>query len=362
MKFQCALPVIIVLALAMGCSDQGTQGPDIVAPEQLGIVSLSFSDAPAEITTVVARLTRPGHTPRELQLTISDSGQSASGNFNNVAIGLWRLRVEALDDGGAVRYAGETNVEVLPQQVSQVTLHLLPTSGGIHIVVTWGSLPIPGLVAYYPFNGNANDASGNGNHGLVHGAVLTADRHGNPNKAYLFDGIDDMITIPSSPSLNPVNQLTITLWVRVDSITDNYTTVLHKGGPIQHNPWRANREYYVELKDASQPNYLFKVFSAGDGQGEHGMFSTHISPARQWVFVATVINRTTHSMRIYVNGVFSGETFDPYTSFNNNNHPLTLGRDVEDWPHSPLMGALDEVRIYNRALTQTEIHSLYTMD
>jgi hypothetical protein len=48
-----------------------------------------------------------------------------------------------------------------------------------------------GLVAHYPFNGNANDESGNGNHGTVHGAKLTQDRFGNPNSAYYFDGIDD---------------------------------------------------------------------------------------------------------------------------------------------------------------------------
>ena len=49
------------------------------------------------------------------------------------------------------------------------------------------------LVAYYPFNGNANDESGNGNNGVVHGATLTFDRFGNPNRAYHFNGIDNFI-------------------------------------------------------------------------------------------------------------------------------------------------------------------------
>ena len=53
-----------------------------------------------------------------------------------------------------------------------------------------------GLVAYYPFNGNADDESGNGNHGTVNGATLTIDRFGNENSAYSFDGIDDYIDIP----------------------------------------------------------------------------------------------------------------------------------------------------------------------
>ena len=49
-------------------------------------------------------------------------------------------------------------------------------------------VPTDGLVAYYPFNGNANDESGNGNHGTVNGATLTTDRDGNENSSYSFDG------------------------------------------------------------------------------------------------------------------------------------------------------------------------------
>ena len=50
-----------------------------------------------------------------------------------------------------------------------------------------------GLVVWYPFSGNANDQSGNGNHATVYGATLTADRFGNPNSAYWFDGVNDYI-------------------------------------------------------------------------------------------------------------------------------------------------------------------------
>jgi hypothetical protein len=50
-----------------------------------------------------------------------------------------------------------------------------------------------GLMVHYPFNGNANDESGSGNHGTVYGATPTEDRFGNPNSAYYFDGIDNYI-------------------------------------------------------------------------------------------------------------------------------------------------------------------------
>ena len=50
-----------------------------------------------------------------------------------------------------------------------------------------------GLVAWYPFDGNASDMSGNGNNGTVYGATLSTDRHGQANKAYSFDGVDDWV-------------------------------------------------------------------------------------------------------------------------------------------------------------------------
>ena len=54
-------------------------------------------------------------------------------------------------------------------------------------------VPTNGLVGWWPFNGNANDESGNGNHGTVNGATLAADRNGNAGKAYSFDGVNDGI-------------------------------------------------------------------------------------------------------------------------------------------------------------------------
>src|SRR6266480_3163043 len=60
-----------------------------------------------------------------------------------------------------------------------------------------------GLVAYYPFNGNANDQSGNNNNPFFNNAVLTSDRNGNPNSAYYFNGTNSYMQIPNSASLNP---------------------------------------------------------------------------------------------------------------------------------------------------------------
>ena len=70
-----------------------------------------------------------------------------------------------------------------------------------------------GLVAWYPFDGNASDMSGNGNHGTVNGATLSTDRHGQTNKAYQFDGVDDFIIITANSSLNIVAAGSLSFWM-----------------------------------------------------------------------------------------------------------------------------------------------------
>ncbi len=73
-------------------------------------------------------------------------------------------------------------------------------------------VPTNGLMGYWPFNGNANDESGNGNNGLVNGATLTNDRFGLSNKAYSFDGLDDFIQmINSGPSGN--TNVSVSFWM-----------------------------------------------------------------------------------------------------------------------------------------------------
>jgi len=77
-----------------------------------------------------------------------------------------------------------------------------------------------GLVAYYPFNGNANDESGNGKDGTVEGASLTSDKNGIANSAYRFDGIDDRIT---APTIFEVDQdpLSLSVWLFFDNEVDS---------------------------------------------------------------------------------------------------------------------------------------------
>jgi len=74
-------------------------------------------------------------------------------------------------------------------------------------------LPTNGLVAWYPFTGDALDSSGNGNHGTVMNATLAADRFGNPNSCYSFNGYNSRIEVPDAPGLR-VREISLALWVK----------------------------------------------------------------------------------------------------------------------------------------------------
>jgi len=85
-------------------------------------------------------------------------------------------------------------------------------------------IPTDGLVAYYPFNGNANDESGNGHHGTVNGATLTSDRDGNENNSYSFDGVDDYI----ESSIEQSSSYSVSVWVNINNNNSYNAFIQHK--------------------------------------------------------------------------------------------------------------------------------------
>ena len=106
-----------------------------------------------------------------------------------------------------------------------------------------------GLVAYYPFNGNANDESGNGNNGIVYGATLAVDRYGKPNGAYYFDGSSNYIKVPHKEILNIQNSLSIVSWVYVESYTYEFASIVCKGdtASMLNSPYALTVRTYTEL-------------------------------------------------------------------------------------------------------------------
>ncbi|NOZ67837.1 MAG: hypothetical protein GXP46_00985 [Deferribacteres bacterium] len=208
-----------------------------------------------------------------------------------------------------------------------------------------------GLIAYYPFDGNALDASGNGNDGTEYGGLKY--KQGIKGESASLDGIDDYIRVPSDLSLNPVDQLSISFWVKVEGFTNVWSPIIHKGGPISGGS--ANREYTVWLQDTSS----FLLSSAGDNSSQYYNYAC-CAVSGYWTHYAGIIDRQNHSMKIYVNGVLKLDANDPYSTFNNNSDDLLIGWTEEVYSgFSPFKGRIDELRIYHRALTEDEVKELY---
>ena len=220
-----------------------------------------------------------------------------------------------------------------------------------------------GLMAYYPFNGNALDSSGNGNNPSFNNATLTTDRFGNANSAYYFNGNGSYMQIANSATLNTGKQLSISLWVNANgfyqgSCTGNY--VLTKG--IQTNL----ESYAVVFSDAPYGLYTNINFCSIPVDTNHESFygdglqtytpSTPVVTTNKWYHIVYVYNGD--SAYLYINNILV-ETGINQTPFTNTND-MFLGRyDVSSPSPYWLNGTLDDIRIYNRALDSAEVETLY---
>lgn len=216
-----------------------------------------------------------------------------------------------------------------------------------------------GLKAYFPFNGNASDASGNNNDPAFNNATLTADRFGKANSAYHFNGIDNYMHFRNNASLNFSNLITIFLWVKP---TGFYQDVCHASSVISKGGGNyQNGNYAIRFDDA--------LYSKGKGCDDipvdplHQNFrgtGTVLSPylpyikKDQWYAVMYTNDGTT--AKLYVDcqlkyTVVFKETFT-------NNEDLYFGKSDDRFFPFWLNADLDEVRLYNRTLSENELFAL----
>lgn len=204
-----------------------------------------------------------------------------------------------------------------------------------------------GMVAYYPFCGNANDSSGNGNHGVVNGATLTNDRYGNANSAYSFNGSSNYIQVPNSTSLQNINSITISAWIDINawyqSGGNGYFPILHKSD--QQGQYG---KYALTIKNNGGISHL--------GSQENG-FSFSTWSLNSWQHVVLIISNNTN--KIYIDGNLVSDA--PSGAFPNSfsdTLPLLIGIDKPGLIEYA-NGKIDDIGIWNRALSQQEITNLY---
>ncbi len=266
-------------------------------------------------------------------LVVSGSGGAAGGTYYILAatnmtlspVALWtRISTNVFSGNGLFTNSCPINASVREEFL---------------VIATNAPITFPGLVAAYSFDEGAGttvfDASGNGNNGTIGGASWTSSgKHGN---ALVFDGVSTLVTINNSASLQLGAAMTLEAWVNPGTMNNMWQDVIYKG----------NDNYYLEGVSANG-----SVPAVGGTFASMSLYGTSALPVNTWTHLAATYDGTT--LRLYVNGVqvaSRAQTGAIATSTN----PLQIGGDnIYDQFYQ---GSIDEVRVYNVALTAAQIQA-----
>jgi hypothetical protein len=235
-------------------------------------------------------------------------------------------------------------------KTTSALLGILAITLGLAVQVQAQSFLTNGLVVYYPFNGNANDASGNGNDGIVDGATLTADRFRDANSAYYFNGVSSDILVPETLFGPTAEAVTVSVWITFDS------------GPywVNTHPYEKS-SINGEMAIAVQSNYVFfQIHSASQGWiGASAPLLTNSTMHMVGVY------QKGQSLSLYTNGVLAANMAVPDENLYVSGFPLisALGSyHYTGGPYEWFRGTLDDFRVYTRALSASEVQQLYAYE
>jgi len=203
-----------------------------------------------------------------------------------------------------------------------------------------------GLVAYYPFCGNANDISGNNNNATVFGASLTADRFGILNSAYSFNQSvsNNYMSIASSSSLNIIGSLTLSFWFSAANTNAGYI--------LDRDICNPNPDWSIRWEGS-------KIIARYGIVGQDFEISSSVIPINTWNLVTVVRNTSTGKLSLFINGLLASSISYSAINFSNNLTNIYIGESVCNSSSNPnFSGKLDDFYIFNRALDNSEILQL----
>jgi hypothetical protein len=220
-------------------------------------------------------------------------------------------------------------------------------------------VPTNGLVGWWPFNGNAIDESVNTNDGTVNGATLTTDRNGIANSAYSFDGIDDWIEIANNIALNfSINQqYSLSFWFFISNSTTNIGDAICNW-ENSYNPYSFKVNFSSGDVNANGPIMNAARYGGGTIQNQTTVQSINDTVSyNQFNHITLTFSQST-GISYFLNGSFIGNSNINNIATISNNYPLFFGRRGIS-TNRFYAGKLDDIGIWNRALTQCEIADLY---
>ena len=207
------------------------------------------------------------------------------------------------------------------------------------------------LTAYLPFTqGSPSDVTGNGYNGTLQSVTSVTDRSGAAGNALNFDGVSSAVEIASVLSM--VNQQTFFAWVKPTAL-GGLQPIVEKGIPGYGG------EIDFEMFLQSNGTVLWQVNTDNGATGIFaGISGTAVLPVGQWSSVAGIIDKTNNQIRLYVNGILDGTDTMGGRNVRNSFRPMRLGKRVGNQATGYFNGALDDVRVYARALAVADIAEL----
>ncbi len=218
-----------------------------------------------------------------------------------------------------------------------------------------------GLVGDYSFNGNANDNSGFGNHGIVWGATLATGKSGQPFTAYHFDGSTNYIEVPNSPTLNLDTAMTLYAVFKPEGFYNGpcqANTLLNKWSSINGGTGYglifSDNVYDLDCNNIDTNHSVPQGVTAGNNwwQGLYN-FGLFIHTNQWYCLTFTQLGDT---QKIYVDGLLYVSAFVNNIHAGANTDPLFFGKNNLGIPS--YTGIIDDIKIYNRALSAIEVAAL----
>lgn len=219
-------------------------------------------------------------------------------------------------------------------------------------------LPVKGLIGWWPFNANANDESGNANHGTVHGSKLAVDRFGADSSAYSFNGVSDYIEMfRTDVPKNIYNGLTISFWFKapmeLDSTARHFILSKYNGMGLQV-------ELFQKSKTVSLGSLRTDLRENGTPKPDVDIYSPQRYDDGNWHL--GVLRWNAPYLSQYVDGQLISTLSTSNTYFDAPDATLLFGCLNSYWINPTryfFKGQLDDIGIWNRSLSDKEISLLF---